>query len=215
MGVEETDMRNIRLAVVPLAAAGLVAACTGSPREGTSASASPGQPPAAAPPAAASPAATAAGAGASLNPTTGSQAKGMVIFEPTEGGLRVIAHVTGLKPGDHGFHLHEKPDCSAPDASSAGDHWNPTQQPHGAPDAPAHHSGDLGNITADASGTAHVERVVKGLAIEGDQGVAGRSVIVHANPDDLKSQPSGNAGPRLACAVVTPGSVTRRHDPGE
>ena len=221
MGVEETDMSHIRAAVVPLAAAAMLAACTSAPREDASATASPGQPPAASPPAASAPApaaTSAPGANAELNPTQGNQVQGKVVFEPADGGLRIIAHITGLTPGDHGFHLHEKPDCSAPDGSSAGDHWNPTQQPHGAPDSPAHHAGDLGNITADASGAAHVERMVKGLAIDGSQGVVGRSVIVHANPDDLTSQPSGNAGARLACSVVEPGdrgAGQRRRDPGD
>jgi Cu-Zn family superoxide dismutase len=82
-------------------------------------------------------------ANAELNATEGNQASGLVLFAPAEGGLRVTATVTALTPGEHGFHLHDRPDCSAPDGSSAGDHWNPTQQPHGGPDAPAHHSGDL------------------------------------------------------------------------
>jgi Cu-Zn family superoxide dismutase len=217
MGVEETDMNAIRLAVVPFIAAGLVAAgCTSAPREGTSASASPG---ASATPAApaiqpSAPAAAAGGAGAraELNPTQGNQASGQVTFTPAEGGLRVTAHLTGLTPGERGFHLHETPDCSAADGSSAGNHWNPTLQPHGSPDAPAHHAGDLGNVTADASGAAHLDRVVKGLALEGNEGVIGRAVIVHGQRDDLTSQPSGNAGPRLACGVVEPAP---RRDPGD
>ena len=222
MGVEENDMRTIRPAVAPLVAAGfLAAACTSTPREGTSASASPSQPPAAAQQPAAPPAVTATpgpAANAELNPTEGSAVRGLVLFAPAEGGLRVTANLSGLTPGEHGFHLHEKPDCSAPDGSSAGDHWNPTHQPHGAPDAPAHHSGDLGNITADATGTARFERVVKGLTFEGAQGVIGHGVIVHGQADDLTSQPSGNAGPRLACGVVESGDrsgAARGRDPGD
>jgi len=215
-------MRTIRQAGVPLVAAGLwAAACTSAPREGTSASASPSQPPPAVSRPAATPAATASGApaaNAELSPTAGNQAQGLVLFAPAEGGLRVTATITGLTPGEHGFHLHEKPDCSAPDGSSAGSHWNPTQQPHGAPDAPAHHAGDLGNITADAGGTALVERVVKGLGLEGSEGVIGHAVIVHGQADDLTSQPAGNAGPRVACGVVEPGDRSpnaRRRDPGD
>jgi superoxide dismutase, Cu-Zn family len=215
MGVEETDMNTLRLTFAPLVAAGLLAACTNAPREGTSASASPGQAPPAAQSPAATPAMTAtarATASAELSPTEGSQAHGLVTFVPAEGGLRVSGEITGLTPGEHGFHLHENPDCSAPDASSAGEHWNPTLQPHGPPDAPAHHAGDLGNITANASGTATVDRVVKGLTIEGSQGVIGRAVIVHGQRDDLTSQPSGNAGPRAACGVTEPAPP---RDPGD
>ena len=119
-----------------------------------------------------------------------------------KGGLHVTGDITGLTPGEHGFHLHAKGDCSAPDATSAGDHWNPTNQAHGAPSAAAHHSGDLGNITADASGKAHVDVTVKGISLDGASSVVGKAVIVHGKADDLKTQPSGNAGPRVACGVV-------------
>ena len=155
---------------------------------------------------------------AELAPTQGNKAHGTVTFIPGPDGVHVTAHIEGLPPGEHGFHLHEKGDCSAPDGSSAGDHWNPTNQPHGAPDAPAHHAGDLGNITADASGTAHVDKVAHGLSLDGPQSAVGRAVIVHGKADDLKTQPSGNAGPRIACGVVgnrTGALDTRPRDPGE
>lgn len=192
---------NIRVAA-PLVLAGAVAACS-APRETPSPTPSPSAP---AVIEQTSPSASAmgesGGASAQLSPTQGNTARGMVIFAAAGAGVHVTAHLEGLTPGDHGFHLHEKGDCSAPDASSAGDHWNPTHQPHGGPDSAQHHSGDLGNITADASGMAHMDRVVQGLSLDGAQSVLGRSVVVHGKADDLKSQPSGNSGPRQACGVV-------------
>jgi Cu-Zn family superoxide dismutase len=216
MGVEETDMNLVRRTAVPLAAAGLIlAGCTSQPRESASPGASPSQPPTAATPAAAAPAVRDAGgvsaARAELNPTQGSQASGLVRFAPAEGGLLVTADLTDLTPGQHGFHLHETPDCSALDGSSAGEHWNPTLQPHGPPDGPARHSGDLGNVTANASGAAQYRQVLKGLSLEGSQGVIGRAVIVHAQADDFASQPAGNSGGRVACGVV---EAARPRDPG-
>lgn len=146
--------------------------------------------------------AIAADATATLAAASGSKVAGSVTFTPVAGGLHVTGDITGLTPGEHGFHLHAKGDCSAPDATSAGDHWNPTSQAHGAPSAPAHHAGDLGNITADASGKAHVDVTVKGISLDGATSVVGKAVIVHGKADDLKTQPSGNAGPRVACGVV-------------
>ncbi len=129
--------------------------------------------------------------------------RGTVTFSEVADGVRVQASITGLAPGKHGFHVHEKGDCSAPDASSAGDHFNPTGQPHGAPDSSARHEGDMGNIEADASGTANLNYVDHTLSlVPGDRSIVGHAVIVHANPDDLTSQPSGNAGARLACGVI-------------
>jgi Cu-Zn family superoxide dismutase len=221
-------MRTFMRIAAPAAAAVLAAACSGTPREGASASASPSQPPvimqASPSAAAAAPGAAAGTATAQLSPTQGSTVRGTVTFEPAGDGLRVIAHIEGLTPGEHGFHLHQNGDCSAPDGSSAGDHWNPTQQPHGAPDAPQHHAGDLGNVTADAGGVAHVDKTVQGIGLSGTESVIGHAVIVHGKPDDMKTQPSGNAGPRLACGVVSGGaagtatgaaSPAARRDPGD
>jgi Cu-Zn family superoxide dismutase len=139
---------------------------------------------------------------ANLNPTQGNEARGTVTFTQTETGVRVVAHLTGLKEGEHGFHVHEKGDCSAPDASSAGGHFNPTTMPHGAPGTEKHHVGDLGNIKADASGTAHLDQVFPFLQLSGANSIVGRAVIVHAGKDDLTSQPSGEAGGRVACGIV-------------
>ncbi len=141
-------------------------------------------------------------AGANLAPTEGHEAEGKVSFIQEVEGLRVVADFRGLKPGDHGFHIHEYGDCSAPDASSAGGHFNPTGMPHGGPDSEKHHLGDLGNITANEDGVAHMDRVFAFLSLSGTNSIIGHSMILHANPDDLKSQPSGNAGPRVACGVI-------------
>ena len=140
---------------------------------------------------------------ASLAPTQGNKAAGQVRFTQADGGVRVEARVTGLTPGGHGFHLHEKGDCSAPDATSAGGHFNPTKKAHGHPDKGEHHLGDLPMLEADAKGEASLTTLVKGVSIsDGDTGIVGRAVIVHAGPDDYKTQPTGNSGGRLACGVI-------------
>jgi Cu-Zn family superoxide dismutase len=127
---------------------------------------------------------------------------GTVTFKPAPGGVSVSARVTGLAPGTHGFHVHEFGDCSSADFTSAGGHFNPMGQPHGAPQADARHAGDLGNIEAGADGVANLEWTDKKLALDGHHSVVGRAVIVHAKADDLKTQPTGDAGGRLACGVV-------------
>lgn len=143
-----------------------------------------------------------AAAAAALKPASGSEVSGTVSFHETADGVHLVADVSGLAPGKHGFHVHEKGDCSDPKAESAGPHFNPGGQPHGAHDAPAHHAGDLGNLEADANGQARLDRTVKGVTLSGPDGLIGRGLIVHANADDLESQPSGNAGARVACAVI-------------
>jgi Cu-Zn family superoxide dismutase len=125
-----------------------------------------------------------------------------VRFEQVAGGVRITAQIEGLPVGNHGFHIHEFGDCSAPDGTSAGGHFNPAGAPHAGPTAVERHAGDLGNITADAQGLATYDRVDHVVQLAGIRGVIGRSVIVHAAPDDLSSQPTGNAGPRLACGVI-------------
>jgi Cu-Zn family superoxide dismutase len=144
----------------------------------------------------------AATAAATLAPTQGNSVTGLITFTEEAGGVRIHGDIAGLTPGDHGIHLHDVGDCSAPDASSAGAHWNPDSAAHGGPDAAARHAGDLGNVTADASGNAHIDRVQPGLSLQGDKGVVGRSVVVHATADDLTSQPAGNSGARVACGVI-------------
>lgn len=137
-----------------------------------------------------------------LHPTEGSQVEGVVYFTETAEGIRIEATVSGLTPGRHGFHIHAWGDCSAPDATSAGGHFNPTDQPHGGPDQAARHVGDLGNLEADEQGMAHYSRVDTVVAFHGPRAIIGRAVIVHAAEDDLTSQPTGNAGGRLACGVI-------------
>ncbi|RMG48838.1 MAG: superoxide dismutase family protein [Acidobacteria bacterium] len=137
-----------------------------------------------------------------VHPTKGYDVHGVVTFTQTPDGIRVVADIQNLEPGAHGFHIHEFGDCSAEDGTSAGGHFNPTGMPHGGRNAEKRHVGDLGNITADASGRAKVEFVDAHLSFEGPNSIIGRAVIIHAGADDLKSQPSGAAGPRVACGVI-------------
>jgi Cu-Zn family superoxide dismutase len=138
-----------------------------------------------------------------LRPTKGSKVRGTVRLNEIPPKVHIIADVTGLSPGKHGLHIHEKGDCSSPDASSAGNHFNPGNMAHGGPDASEHHTGDLGNIEADANGRAHYYRTVNFLEIAVDPNtIDGKAIIVHAQEDDLHSQPGGNAGARLACGII-------------
>jgi superoxide dismutase, Cu-Zn family len=142
---------------------------------------------------------------AELKPTQGNTASGWVRFEQRGSGVLVTAEVRGLKPNtEHGFHVHEKGDCSAPDAMSAGGHFNPGSSPHAHHSQSARHAGDLSNLTADASGVAKYSYTSDALSVAGGaaNGVIGRAVVVHRDPDDYKSQPAGNSGPRIACGVV-------------
>jgi len=137
-----------------------------------------------------------------MNPTQGSKVNGTVSFEKTGKGIHVTADIEGLSPGPHGFHIHEFGDCSSPDAASAGGHFNPTDMPHGGPTADKHHAGDLGNIEADKTGHARMEITDNMLSMEGPNSIIGRSVIVHAQADDYKTQPTGGSGARVACGVI-------------
>jgi Cu-Zn family superoxide dismutase len=128
--------------------------------------------------------------------------KGISVLHPTAG-VQVHAELMGLTPGKHGFHVHEFGDCSAADASSAGAHFNPTNQPHAGPDAAARHEGDMGNVEADTSGNAKLDYMDHQISLTNDaKSAIGRSVVVHAKPDDLKTQPSGDSGARIACGVI-------------
>ncbi|MGD2099280.1 MAG: superoxide dismutase family protein [Desulfobacterales bacterium] len=137
-----------------------------------------------------------------LHPTQGNDVRGTVTFSQMSNGVEVEADITGLSPGKHGFHIHAFGDCSAPDGKSAGGHYNPTDQPHAGPNQAKRHMGDLGNIEANNSGKAHYQRVDSHLVLNGPDSIIGRGVIVHGGTDDLKSQPSGAAGPRMACGVI-------------
>jgi Cu-Zn family superoxide dismutase len=137
-----------------------------------------------------------------LYPTKGNTAEGKVIFTMKDGEVVITGEITGLAPGEHAFHVHEFGDCSAPDAMSAGGHFNPTKMPHGGPHAEKRHVGDLGNITADENGKVVLDVHDKVIHLSGPMSIVGYSLIVHAAPDDLKSQPSGNAGARVACGII-------------
>jgi len=140
---------------------------------------------------------------AQLKPTQGSTAAGTVWF--TQQGLRVNVRVqvSGLAPNqEHGFHVHEKGDCSSPDGMSTGGHFNPGGQPHGPQSAP-HHGGDMPSLKADAAGNAQASFQIEGVSVAtGIDGLLGRGVIVHAKPDDYATQPTGNSGARIACGVI-------------
>jgi Cu-Zn family superoxide dismutase len=142
------------------------------------------------------------GATASLAARSGSSVSGEVSFSETSNGLRLRAKIVGLTPGEHGFHIHEAGDCSAPDAMSAKGHFNPGVKAHGHQNAPEHHGGDMPNLIANALGEATYISELAGLGLSGPNGVLGRSVVVHADPDDYKSQPAGNSGKRVACGVI-------------
>jgi len=138
-----------------------------------------------------------------LHSTQGNNITGTVTFTEVADGVQVQAEITGLSPGEHGFHVHEFGDCSAADASSAGAHFNPTNQPHAAPDATARHVGDMGNVEADASGAAKLDYLDHNMSLANDRtSIIGRSAVVHAKADDLKSQPAGDSGARVACGVI-------------
>jgi Cu-Zn family superoxide dismutase len=141
---------------------------------------------------------------ASLGPTQGQSVSGTVHFIQRGEKVLVEARVTGLTPGLHGFHVHERGNCTAPDASSAGAHFNPGGAAHGGPASGARHAGDLGNLEADASGTATYRAEVTGIALDAsERSIIGRAVIVHEKADDLTTQPTGNSGARLACGLIS------------
>ncbi|GGH53806.1 hypothetical protein GCM10010975_09750 [Comamonas phosphati] len=146
---------------------------------------------------------------ARLEPTKGSSVNGVVQFFPRgDGSVQVKGTVQGLAPNSvHGFHIHEKGDCSSGDGLSAGGHFNPGQQAHGKFDGAVHHAGDLPSLTADSQGTASIDFTSRSIALDrGNSGILGRGLIVHNDPDDYTTQPTGNSGARVACAVIERGA---------
>jgi Cu-Zn family superoxide dismutase len=143
---------------------------------------------------------------AKLESTKGNRAAGTVTFVERMGKVAVIAEVTGLAPNqEHGFHVHEKGDCSSGDGMSTGGHFNPDGKPHGPQDAP-HHAGDMPSLKADANGNAKAAFTLDDVTVApGAKSLVGRGLIVHKDPDDYRTQPTGNAGARLACAVIRAG----------
>lgn len=142
---------------------------------------------------------------AALSPASGSLVSGRIELRPMGDGVHFTGDIGGLTPNSvHGMHVHEKGDCSAADASSAGGHFNPTAQPHGHSGSGAHHAGDLPNITADSAGVAHVDVHLDDASLGGGRtgDIFGRALVVHAQADDYASQPAGNSGSRIACGVI-------------
>lgn len=137
-----------------------------------------------------------------VHPLGDSETAGKVTFTKVDGGIKIEAKITGLAPGKHGFHVHEFGDCSMMDGTCAGGHFNPDGKPHGGPDSAERHVGDFGNLEANEDGVATYSRVDKLISFSGPHSIIGRSIIVHAGADDLKSQPTGDAGGRVGCGVI-------------
>ena len=174
--------------IVPLFAAFLLAGCASPPASDSAPATS-----------------TLSSAKVVLAPASGSLVSGTLSLMPMSGGVHVTGEIGGLAPNSsHGFHIHETGDCSAADATSAGGHFDPTAQPHGRSSTPHHHLGDNDNLVADANGVARVNAHFAGVVLGGGGGhdIVGKAVIVHASPDDYTTQPSGNAGARIACGVI-------------
>ena len=145
-------------------------------------------------------------ASAQLQPTTGNTTSGSASFTQVGDKVHLVANVTGLTPGqEHGFHVHEAGDCSSGDGMSAKGHFNPYGKPHGSPASAERHAGDMPALRADAGGNARIDTTLDVMSVKpGPASVVGRGLIVHASPDDYKTQPTGNAGARLACGVINP-----------
>jgi Cu-Zn family superoxide dismutase len=141
---------------------------------------------------------------ARLEATRGNTASGTAMFHQRGDMVMLHVRVQGLKPGqEHGFHIHDKGDCSSGDGMSTGGHFNPGAKPHARHDAPERHAGDLPSLKADAAGRVDVHLQLAGLSIgSGAANIVGRGLIVHADPDDYRTQPTGNAGARIACGVI-------------
>ena len=146
-----------------------------------------------------------AGASVQLTPTQGTSASGTLTLAAEGESVRVTGTLQGLSPNsEFGFHIHEKGDCSAPDASSAGAHFNPGNSQHGNPQGEIHHAGDMLNAKSDAQGMAMVDAVASNVSLTGGQpnDVHGKAIVLHEKADDYATQPSGNSGARIACGVI-------------
>lgn len=149
---------------------------------------------------------------ATLTPTADQKVRGVIVFVAEGEGVRIRGRVRGLTPGKHGFHIHEFGDLRSPDGTSAGGHYNPDNKKHGAPGSDEHHVGDLGNIEADENGVAQVNIQAPWIKLHY---VIGRALVVHGGEDDLKSQPSGDAGARVAVGIIGIGNPEARPARGQ
>jgi Cu-Zn family superoxide dismutase len=144
---------------------------------------------------------------AKLEPTKGNKTFGEATFEQVGDKVHVVVYVQGLKPGqEHGLHIHEVGDCSSGDGMSTKGHFNPHGKPHGHHGSGERHAGDLPSLKAAKNGRAKVDATMDIITVgPGPASIIGRGLIVHADPDDYKTQPTGNAGARIACGVIKPG----------
>jgi Cu-Zn family superoxide dismutase len=135
---------------------------------------------------------------------------GSAIFSSTDGGVQVKVQVAGLKPGAHGFHVHAAGLCEGPDFKSAAGHFNPAGKQHGLDNPMGHHAGDMPNLQVGADGKGTATATLAGVTLgEGDSSlfhVGGTALVIHADADDGKTDPAGNAGARIACGVVRRGT---------
>ncbi len=145
-----------------------------------------------------------AGAHAVIDSTSGSEVTGTAVFEQTGDTITLTVEIQNAEPGLHGVHIHEFGDCSAPDGTSAGGHWNPTNTAHGKWGEGEFHLGDIGNILVSDDGTGNIELTTDlwELGTGSIFDVVGKGIIVHADADDFTSQPSGAAGARIGCGAI-------------
>lgn len=143
-------------------------------------------------------------ASATIEGKSGSTTAGAATFTSDGKNVTLKLEVTGAPAGEHAVHIHVKPDCSSPDAESAGDHWNPTTEGHGKFGAEPFHLGDIGNMTVGADGKGAISLTTDLWSIATGQmnDIVDHSIVIHASPDDFVSQPAGNAGTRIGCGVI-------------
>lgn len=145
---------------------------------------------------------------ATLEAKSGSNVSGVVRFTEVMAdgvpAVRVSIDARNVPPGVHGFHVHDNGDCSAADATSAGGHFNPESHKHGGPGESSSHAGDFGNVLAGDGGRVDATYLMRGVTLgAGNHSITGRAIVLHADPDDLVTDPTGNAGARIACGVIT------------
>jgi superoxide dismutase, Cu-Zn family len=199
------NTRNLRSLIALSVAAALLAGCGKREEAATPAADSAGTPAATATPAPADTPAPGVTATAQLAPTQGHNASGTLNIQSEGDALHISGRLAGLPPnGEFGFHIHEKGDCSAPDASSAGGHFNPASAQHGNPQGETHHAGDMLNAKSDADGVAQVDAVTTAVSLTAGQpnDARGKAIVLHEKADDYTTQPSGNSGARIACGVI-------------